>query len=107
MWVGPVRSGSSALAWCGVPKLFSTRATSASICTGPANRTYGFANYYLNALNERGQRALPNAPETAFYHLGAGSNIVYVDPANDLVIVTRWINNNRALDAMVKVLTTK
>jgi CubicO group peptidase (beta-lactamase class C family) len=73
---------------------------------GPANKTYGFANYYLNTLNERGVRALPNAPESAFYHLGAGSNIVYVDQVNDLVIMTRW-TNNRALDAMVKVLTTK
>lgn len=74
---------------------------------GPANKTYGFANYYLNTLNPQGQRTLPSAPESAFYHLGAGSNIVYVDPVNDLVIVTRWINNNRALDAMVKVLTAK
>jgi CubicO group peptidase (beta-lactamase class C family) len=70
---------------------------------GPANKNYGFANYYLNT----GKTTLPNAPESAFFHLGAGSNIVYVDPENDLVIVTRWINNNRALDAMVKVLTAK
>lgn len=70
---------------------------------GPANKNYGFANYYLNT----GKTTLPNAPESAFFHLGAGSNIVYVDPVNDLVIVTRWINSNRALDAMVKVLTAK
>jgi CubicO group peptidase (beta-lactamase class C family) len=70
---------------------------------GPANDAYGFANYYLNT----GKRALPSAPETAFYHLGNGSNIVYVDQQNDLVIVARWINNNRSLDAMIKVLTTK
>ena len=63
--------------------------------------------YYLNTLNERGERALPSAPESVFFHVGAGSNIVYVDPVNDLVIVTRWISSNRALDAMVKVLTTK
>ena len=70
---------------------------------GPANDAYGFANYFLNT----GKKALPSAPETAFYHLGNGNNIVYVDQANDLVIVARWINNLRALDGMVKVLTTK
>jgi CubicO group peptidase (beta-lactamase class C family) len=73
---------------------------------GPANKTYGFANYYLNTPDDSGRRAMPNAPESAFYHLGAGSNIIYVDPVNDLVIMTRW-TNNRAVDAMVKVLTTK
>lgn len=70
---------------------------------GPANDGYGFANYYLNT----GKRALPSAPESAFYHSGAGSNIIYVDPVNDLVIVTRWINSTRAVDAIVKVLLAK
>jgi CubicO group peptidase (beta-lactamase class C family) len=73
---------------------------------GPANKTYGFANFYLNTLNDQGRRAMPNAPESAFFHLGAGSNIVYVDPVNDLVIMSRWTNNG-AVDAMVKVLTAK
>ena len=34
------------------------------------------------------------------------ANLVYVDPVNDLVIVSRW-TNIRALDAMVKVITAK
>ncbi len=68
---------------------------------GPANNTYGFANYYLNT----GRRPLPSAPEQAFYHVGNGNNLIYVDPVNDLVIVTRWLNTTRSLDAMVKVLT--
>ena len=67
---------------------------------GPANNTYGFANFYLNT----GRRPLPSAPEQAFYHSGAGNNYVYVDPVNDLVIVTRWINSARSLDAMIKLL---
>jgi hypothetical protein len=33
----------------------------------------------------------PNAPEEAWAHIGAGSNIIYVDPVNDLVVVARWI----------------
>ena len=64
----------------------------------PAQPTYGFMNYFLNT----GRRALPSAPEPAFWHLGAGSNIIYVDPVNDLVVVARWISGTHALDAVIK-----
>jgi CubicO group peptidase (beta-lactamase class C family) len=66
--------------------------------TPGVNTGYGFCNYFLNT----GRRALPSAPEQAFYHLGNGNNVIYVDPVNDLVIVARWINSTRSLDAMVK-----
>ena len=62
-----------------------------------ANRGYGFMNFFLNT----DQRALPSAPESAFRHVGAGSNIVYVDAENDLVVVTRWIRGNR-LDGLIE-----
>lgn len=58
---------------------------------GPANAGYGFMNYYLNA----GDSGYDNAPENSWQFLGAGSNIVYVDATNDLVIVTRWIRGNQ------------
>jgi CubicO group peptidase (beta-lactamase class C family) len=64
----------------------------------PVQPTYGFMNYFLNT--ER--RPLPSAPAEAFYHLGAGNNIIYVDPVNDLVIVMRWISNLRAADGVVQ-----
>jgi CubicO group peptidase (beta-lactamase class C family) len=70
---------------------------------GKANATYGFCNYYLNT----GRRPMPSAPEQAFWHLGNGNNIIYVDPVNDLVIVARWINSTRSLDAMIKALLTQ
>ena len=66
--------------------------------TPGVNTAYGFANYFLNT----GRLALPSAPEQAFYHLGAGNNVIYVDPVNDLVIVARWITNVRALDGVIK-----
>ncbi len=71
------------------------RATTPGVNTG-----YGFANYFLNT----GRRTMPSAPEQAFWHLGAGNNIVYVDPVNDLVIVARWMQSLRTMDAMVKTL---
>jgi CubicO group peptidase (beta-lactamase class C family) len=55
-----------------------------------ARLNYGYMNYFLNP----GQEAMPAAPETAFWHLGAGNNMVYVDPENDLVIVARWIQGS-------------
>ncbi|MFI5309881.1 MAG: serine hydrolase domain-containing protein [Gemmatimonadales bacterium] len=67
---------------------------------GTANNAYGFANFFLNT----GRKAIPGAPESAFYHLGNGNNVIYVDRENDLVIVARWMNNLRAMDAMVKAL---
>ncbi|WP_420392229.1 serine hydrolase domain-containing protein [Acuticoccus sp.] len=37
-------------------------------------------------------RALyPSAPKTSAFALGAGSNILWVDPALDLVVVLRWV----------------
>lgn len=56
----------------------------------PSNEGYGFMNFYLNT----GRRALPSAPESAVHHLGAGTNMIYVDRENDFVIVARWIQQN-------------
>jgi CubicO group peptidase (beta-lactamase class C family) len=53
---------------------------------GPANATYGFANWYLNT----DRKPVSNAPATAVRFVGNGNNIVYIDWENDLVIVTRW-----------------
>lgn len=55
----------------------------------PAEPTYGFMNWFLNT----DKKLLPSAPASAFYHLGNGTNIIYVDRENDLVIVARWISN--------------
>ncbi len=61
------------------------------------NQNYGFMNFFLNT----DEKPLPSAPKTAFYHLGAGNNMVYVDQENDLVIVARWIKRE-AMDGIVK-----
>lgn len=58
---------------------------------------YGFMNYFLNT----GRKQLPSAPESAWFHLGNGTNAIICDPENDLVIVLRWINRN-ALDGVVQ-----
>ena len=55
----------------------------------PVQPDYGFMNYYLNLE----QKQIPTAPKSAFLHLGAGTNMIYVDPENDLLVVARWIPN--------------
>jgi len=62
----------------------------------PAQPTYGFMNWFLNT----GRKPLPSAPESAFYHLGNGTNMIYCDPEHDLVIVARWIERD-AMDGIV------
>ncbi|MFZ8984676.1 MAG: serine hydrolase domain-containing protein [Steroidobacteraceae bacterium] len=52
------------------------------------NSQYGAMNWFLN----HDLKLLPSAPREAFAHLGMGSNLVYVDPVHDLVIVARWID---------------
>jgi CubicO group peptidase (beta-lactamase class C family) len=55
----------------------------------PVQPDYGFMNYYLNLEKKQ----IPSAPKSAFLHLGAGTNMIYVDPENDLLVVSRWIPN--------------
>ena len=67
---------------------------------GKINDGYGFMNFFLNT----GQKAIPGAPETAYSHRGHGPNIVYVDEANDLVVVARWIGGGKFNEFIGKVL---
>lgn len=62
-----------------------------------AEPTYGFMNWYLNT----GKKLLPSAPESSFAHLGNGTNAIYCDPENDLVVVVRWIERD-ALDGVIQ-----
>lgn len=62
-----------------------------------AQPTYGYMNWFLNT----DKKYLPGAPATSFVHVGNGTNIIYVDPEHDLVMVVRWIENN-AVDGMVR-----
>jgi Beta-lactamase len=66
----------------------------------PAQPTYGFMNWFLNT----DKKLLPAAPATSFYHLGNGTNMVYVDYENDLVVVARWIESDGMPGLIEKVL---
>lgn len=62
-----------------------------------AQPTYGFMNWFLNT----DKKLYPSAPAAAFAHVGNGTNIIYIDPEHDLVIVARWIENS-AIDGFIQ-----
>ena len=53
---------------------------------------YGFMNYFLNT----DRKEIPAAPESAFFHLGAGTNMIYVDEENS-ILSNGWIIINKYL----------
>jgi CubicO group peptidase (beta-lactamase class C family) len=61
---------------------------------GPANREYGYMNWFLNT----DRKPLPAVPESSVTFRGNGANIIYVDWQNDLVVVVRWIGGGSALN---------
>jgi CubicO group peptidase (beta-lactamase class C family) len=67
---------------------------------GIANQTYGYMNWFLNT----DRKPFPNAPATAVTFQGNGSNIIYIDWENDLVVVVRWIQQRAFNDFIGQVL---
>lgn len=64
---------------------------------GPANRDYGYMNWFLNT----DRKPLPAAPESSVTFRGNGANIIYIDWENDLVAVVRWIQGGPALNDFI------
>lgn len=60
--------------------------------------TYGYMNWFLNT----NKKYMASAPAQAFMHVGNGTNIIYVDPVNDVVAVVRWIDNNQSIDGFIQ-----
>jgi CubicO group peptidase (beta-lactamase class C family) len=62
-----------------------------------ANTGYGYMNWFLNT----DKKLLPSAAANTWVHIGNGTNMIYVDPDNELVVVARWIDQ-RAMDGFIK-----
>ena len=63
------------------------------------NPSYGFF-WWLNT----GQAMLPAAPESSFFGLGVGTNLLWVDPEHDMVVVARWLEKDSLAGFVEKVL---
>jgi CubicO group peptidase (beta-lactamase class C family) len=64
--------------------------------------TYGFMNWFLNT----DRKFIASAPASAFAHMGNGTNMIYVDPENDLVVVVRWIENGAVNEFVQRLLAS-
>ncbi len=72
-------------------QLLSDKWVDMALTPTPVEPGYGFMNWF----NNRDGKAWPSAPRSAFAHIGAGTNIIYVDPEHDLVAVVRWIEGKQ------------
>ncbi len=55
--------------------------------------SYGYMNFFLNTPgDERAAIAVEEAPAGSFAYLGAGANMIFIDPEHDIVAVVRWID---------------
>ena len=77
-------------------QLISTNWISLASTPTPAQPGYGFMNWFLN----QDKKQLPSAPASAVVHIGNGTNLIYVDQENDLLVVCRWIDGKNT-DAFI------
>ena len=78
-------------------QLLSEKWIAMALTPTPVQPDYGFMNWY----NNRARNQSPSAPASSFAHVGNGTNYVYVDPDNDLVVVLRWIER-RPIDEFIR-----
>jgi CubicO group peptidase (beta-lactamase class C family) len=77
-------------------RLLSDAFFDAALEPGEHNPGYGYMNFFLNAP---GTRFHSDAiPANAYFHLGAGTNVIFVSPDHDLVAVVRWIDGAAMMD---------
>ena len=75
-------------------QLISEKWVKAAHQSSPANKNYGYM-WWINAS----KRWKDVSPEIYFAN-GAGGNYIVIDNKNDLVVVTRWIDDNKMGDFM-------
>ena len=60
--------------------------------------------YGLLCWLNTGRRQFPSAPEASFAARGAGSNVIWIDPERELVVVMRWIDKPHVDGVIARVL---
>ena len=72
-------------------RLLSSQWIQEAITPSTPNVNYGFMWW----LNKQGSRYWEGVGEDVFYAAGFGGNFIIVDRANDLVVVTRWLEPSK------------
>lgn len=67
----------------------------------PHNKKYGYMNWFLNTEEVR---QFASAPIGDVFFLGAGTNMVWLCPSQDMVVVVRWLQRRKVDEFCKKVL---
>ena len=77
--------------WGGT-QLLSEAWYDASLTPTDVMPSYGYMNFFLNSPGDEAAAInVASAPPSGFAYLGAGANMIYIDPEHDIVAVVRWI----------------
>jgi hypothetical protein len=80
----------------GGEQLLSEAWYDASLTPTDAAPHYGYMNFFLNRPDIDGATiSVPEAPMGSFAYLGAGTNMIFIDPEHDIVAVVRWIDSGQ------------
>jgi len=79
-------------------RLLSSTWIKEAITPSTPNPNYGFMWW----LNEKGSRHWEGVPDDIYYAAGFGGNFIVIDKANDLVVVTRWLEPSKVGEFMTK-----
>ncbi len=71
-------------------QLVSEEWVNACITPCELNQSYGYF-WWLN----RGKDLYPAANESSYFMIGVGTNLVWIDPDHDMVVVARWLQKER------------
>lgn len=80
-------------------RLLSERFIDAATTPSVNEPAYGYL-WWLNT----GRTRMPSLPESSFSANGAGSNIIWVSPEHDLVVVLRWVAPDSVDECLAQVL---
>jgi CubicO group peptidase (beta-lactamase class C family) len=80
-------------------QLLSDRWVTEATTPTPIYPVYGFL-WWLNT----DRKEYPAAPARSFFALGSGGNVIWIDPDDDLVVVVRWMANDKINEFMRLVL---
>ncbi len=80
-------------------QLLSDRWVTLATTPAPLRPVYGFL-WWLNTDQKQYAAATPRS----FFALGAGGNVIWMDPEHDLVVVTRWMSTDKVNEFMRRVL---
>ena len=62
-------------------------------CIKPCPLTSNYGYFWW--INDPKTGLIPEAPQSAFFAMGVGIQVMYVDPENDIVIIVRWMKKEK------------